>query len=430
MIKVLNQWLPQCRGKLMPQSSDGPIENRDLGVSGIVDLLDEETPETIPLEKPAKEPVKEETEETTEEETEKEPEIKLADEDDDEEKEPEINEEELEIIAPAKRSEILKAFPDLFKKFPHLEKAYYRDQKYSELFGTPQDAEQVIETAKTFNQFSDNLLKGNTENVLKSVREQNPEAFGKIVDNYLTTLKEVDERAFYHVVQNTLKSTVAAMVSEASRSDNQDLLAAARLLHQFATGTTEWKNPESFSKVKPKEDVEQENELAKERMQFFQERFETVQGELQSRVDGVLKNTIDQNMDPKGSMTSYVKRVAVNEAMQTVQKQISSDSQFRRLLDRLWEKAAEDKFSKQSTEKIRSAYLAKAKSLLPNAIKQSRNEALRGLGKRVREETDETSPVRNPTAKRESATPQTLRGSNSRENASKGKSTFEFLNED
>jgi hypothetical protein len=417
----------------MPQqSSDGPIENRDLGVSGIVDLLDEETPETIPLEKPAKEPVKEETEETTEEteETEKEPEIKLADEDDDEEKEPDINEEELEIIAPAKRSEILKAFPDLFKKFPHLEKAYYRDQKYSELFGTPQDAEQVIETAKTFNQFSDNLLKGNTENVLKSVREQSPEAFGKIVDNYLTTLKEVDERAFYHVMQNTLKSTVAAMVSEASRSNNEDLLAAARLLHQFATGTTEWKNPEPFSKTKPKEDVEQENELAKERMQFFQERFETVQGELQSRVDGVLKNTIDQNMDPKGSMTSYVKRVAVNEAMQTVQKQISTDSQFRRLLDRLWEKAAEDKFSKQSTEKIRSAYLAKAKSLLPNAIKQSRNEALRGLGKRVREETDETSPARNTTAKRESPTPQTLRGSNNRENASKGKSTFEFLNED
>jgi hypothetical protein len=413
----------------MPQSSDGPIENRDLGVSGIVDLLDEEIPETIPLEKPAKEPETEETTEETEE-TEKEPEIKLADEDDDEEKEPDINEEELEIIAPAKRSEILKAFPDLFKKFPHLEKAYYRDQKYSELFGTPQDAEQVIETAKTFNQFSDNLLKGNTENVLKSVREQSPEAFGKIVDNYLTTLKEVDERAFYHVMQNTLKSTVAAMVSEASRSNNEDLLAAARLLHQFATGTTEWKNPEPFSKTKPKEDVEQENELAKERMQFFQERFETVQGELQSRVDGVLKNTIDQNMDPKGSMTSYVKRVAVNEAMQTVQKQISTDSQFRRLLDRLWEKAAEEKFSKQSTEKIRSAYLAKAKSLLPNAIKQSRNEALRGLGKRVREETDETSPARNTTAKRESPTPQTLRGSNSRENASKGKSTFEFLNED
>jgi len=415
----------------MQQSNDGPIENRDLGVSGIIDLLDEETPETIPLEKPAKEPVKEETEETTEEteETEKEPEIKLAEEDD-EETEPEINEEELEIIAPAKRSEILKAFPDLFKKFPHLEKAYYRDQKYSELFGTPQDAEQVIETAKTFTQFSDNLLKGNTETVLKSVREQNPEAFGKIVDNYLTTLKEVDERAFYHVVQNTLKSTVAAMVSEASRSNDEELLAAARSLHKFATGTTEWKNPESFSKTKPKEDVEQENELAKERMQFFQERFETVQGELQSRVDGVLKNTIDQNMDPKGSMTSYVKRVAVNEAMQTVQKQISADSQFRRLLDRLWEKAAEDKFSKQSTEKIRSAYLAKAKSLLPGAIKQSRNEALRGLGKRVREETDETSPARTTTAKRESATPQTLRGSNSKENASKGKSTLEFLNED
>ena len=407
----------------LPSSDVKPIEEGSIGKDGILDLLNEEPEETLEIEEEpkVKEPVKEDEEPAKKEE------IKLVE--DDDEKEPDLNEDELEIIAPARRSEILKAYPDLFKKFPHLEKAYYRDQKYSELFGTVQDAERVVETAKAYNEVSDNLLSGNTENVLKAVREQNPDAFGKIVDNYLTTLKNVDDRAFFHVVQNTIKSTVAAMVNEANRNGNQDLLGAARLLHQFVMGTTEWQNPTSYGKQQPREEQEQESKFNQERLHFFQERFETTQNELQTRVDGVLKNTIDQNMDPKNSMTPYVKRVAVQEAMQDVQKQISTDTQFRRLLDRLWEKAAEDKFSKASTEKIRSAYLAKAKSLLPSAIKKSRNEALRGLGKRVREESDERpAPSTTP---RSTAAPQTLRGNNNRNsNPSKGKSTLDFLNED
>lgn len=406
----------------MPLPSSSPaIESNELGKDGILDLLNEEEA-PVKTEEPSEE--KEVEEEPAKEEKE---EIKLADEEDEEEK-PEYDENDIDIIAPARRKDILKKYPDLFKDFPHLEKSYYRDQQYNELFSTPDEAKEVVERVKTFDNISNNLLKGNTQDVLNAVKNENPEAFGKIVDTYLTTLKEVDEKAFFHVFGNAIKSTVAAMVQEASRSNNEDLLSAARMLHQFVTGTTEWQDMRPFSKGKPKENVQEENELNRERMEFFQERFETVQTDLQSRVDGVLKNTIDQNMDPKQSIPSYVKRIAVNETFENVQKAIRADSQFVKLLDRLWEKAAEDKFSKPSVEKIRSAYLAKAKTLLPAQIKKSRIEALKGLGKRVRESDDEDETPRN--TKRESASPQLIRGSNSKTNASKGKSTLDFLNED
>jgi len=412
----------------MPQPSNSPIEANEIGKGEILDLLnDESTNESVEsTENIETEPQAEE--EAEEKEGKKKEEVKLVG-DEEQEEEPSYDEDKIDIIAPARRQEILKKYPNLFKEFPHLERSYYRDQKYNELFGTPEDAEQVVERAKNFDNFSETLLQGNTETVLKAVKEQNPDAFGRIVDGYLNTLRQVDDKAFFHVVQNTIKSTVAAMVQEANRSQNEDLLGAARLLHQFVMGTTEWREPEPYAKQRPRVEQQQETQLNQERMEFFRERFETVQSDLQSRVDGVLKNTIDQNMDPKGSMTNYVKRIAVTEAMENVQQQISTDTQFRRLLDRLWEKAATDKFSKTSTEKIRSAYLAKAKTLLPAAIKKSRIEALRGLGKRVREEDVDIFTNGNRNKSRESAAPQTLRGS-SKENASKGKSTLDFLNED
>jgi hypothetical protein len=410
-----------------PSSNSGTIEDGAISKDGILDLLNEE-PETIPLVDDKKEPVKEPVKEGEEEEEpeKKEDEIKLVE---DEEEEPVVDEDELEIIAPARRSEILKAYPDLFKKFPHLEKAYYRDQKYSEMFGTIQDAEQVVETAKEYTKFQESVGRGSTKEILEAVKSNNPESFAKIVDSYLGTLREVDEKAFFHVFANTIKTTAGAMAAEAKASNNEDLLTAARIMYQYVMGTSNYTGPTTFAKEKSSDESKQDDELNQERLEFFRERFETVQTDLQSRVDGVLKNTIDQNMDPRNSMTGYVKKVAVTEAMNIVKEQIGRDTGFRRLLDRLWEKAADDKFSKASVDKIRSAYLAKAKTLLPGAIKTTRNDALRGLGKRVREESESTTT--NTTTKRESASaPQTLRGNNSGGNPSKGKTTLQFLNED
>lgn len=422
-----------------------PIDNSgvaELDKSDILDIISDESTDDIEqevVEEVSKKVVEKEEEDLEEDESEegkkKEDKIELVDkedEDDEEEDKKEVDDEELEIIAPARRKEILKKYPNVFKDFPHLERSYYRDQKYTEMFGTPQEAEQVVRVAQNYNHFAQSLGKGTTEEVLKVVKNENPEAFERIVDSYLTTLRDVDEKAFYHVVGNTIKSTVAAMVQEAQSSNNQDLLTAAQLLHQFVMGTSNWQGINSFSKQRPKEEVQQESELNRERWNFFRERFETTQTDLQSRVDNVLRNTIDQNIDPKGSMTDYVKKVAVQEAFSNTQKAIRADNQFVRLLDKLWERAAQDKFSKNSTDKIRSAYLAKAKSLLPEQIKTSRNAALRGLGKRVREESNEESMkgIREVKSSGKASPPATYRGNNGKQNPSTGKRTLDFLNED
>lgn len=410
----------------MPLSPSSPIETGETTKADILDLLNDESDikETLPLEDEKEVPPAKEKEEPKEEGKEKE--IELAEEGEEETDEYK-EDEDLDIIAPARRKEILKKYPNLFKEFPHLEKAYYRDQVYNELFSTPEEAKEVAQVAKTFETFQNQVVgKGDTTQVLRAVKEYNPDAFAKLVDGYLPTLRQVDDRAFFHVVGNVIKSTAGAMAQEASTTQNPALLDAARLMYQFVMGTTNYTAPTTFGKPEKPEENEQLTQLNNERLQLFQERIDTTQSDLQSRVDSVLKNTIDQNMDPRGSMTQYVKRVAVQEALDDVQSQIDTDPSFRRLLDRLWERAADEKFSKTSVERIRSAYLSKAKTLLPAAIKKSRNEALRGLGKRVREDNEE--PEVTP-RKRESASPQTFRGS-TKDNPSKGKSTLAFLNED
>jgi hypothetical protein len=103
--------------------SPGPLSKEDM-----IDFLNENEPEkTEDLNPPATEEEieleVEETSETEEVETDPDEELKEIE----EELEP-PTEEQLELVTPVRRKEILTKYPNLFKDFPYLEKAYYREQ--------------------------------------------------------------------------------------------------------------------------------------------------------------------------------------------------------------------------------------------------------------------------------------------------------------
>lgn len=331
--------------------------------------------------------------ETKEEKSEKEEEELKLETEEDIEKVPE--EDELEIVVPIRRKEILKKYPNLFKEFPYLEKAYYREQQYTEVFATLDDAKEASERSKTFDEFEKELAKGSTESVLKSVKESDEKAFAKIVDNYLPILAKVDQGAYYHILGNVIKSTIVSMIQESENIKNDDLKAAAVILNQFIFGNSTFKNPTSFGAQNTSQqgNEEESNKLSEERAQFLNERFEMARDDLSERVNNVLKNTISEHIDPKQSMTPYVKKTAVKDCQEELENLIDKDDRFRTVLDNLWKKAFEDNFSKKSLDQIRVAYLSKSKTLLPQIISNVRKNALQGFGRGSDNDNDRKGPL-------------------------------------
>jgi hypothetical protein len=347
--------------------------------------------------------------------------------DDAEEKEPELSDEELDDISDFSRKDFLKAYPDAFKKFPQLERAYYREQKYAEIFPTLDDASDARERAAQFDSFQSALLKGDNVTVLKSLKEADNNAFSRVVDTYLDTLGSVDKDAYYHVIGNTFKNGIIAMVNEAERikgDAGEQLKMAAQVLNQYMFGTTQWKAPGNFSKEPVKN--EEQDKLDADKKAFVQERFDNALNDLSTRSRNIIKHTISSHIDPKDSMTDYVKRVAINEALEAVESAIDGDSRFKANLDKLWEKAFESKFSAVSLKNIEKAYLNKARTLLPQYIQKSRNSALKGLGKRVSEEKEEVKK-KGPVATNR---PATASDSGKDKTVPKGMKTIDYLMQD
>jgi len=389
----------------------------ELNKDGILDILNE------PDEKIELEPEKTDKEEKVE--------TKPEEKDELEELEAELNEPDeskLELETPVPRREILKKYPQLFKEFPYLEKAYYREQQYTELLPTIDDARLAVEKSSTLDKFQNELMSGSTEGVLRAVKETDQNAFYKIADNYLPTLARVDEKAYYTILGNIIKNTVSHMFREGERINNDTLKQAAAIVNQFVFGTADYSAPVSLSNGRDPRVDEQENQLKQQQQQFIQQRFEMVRDDLSNRVDSTLKSTIEAYIDPKESMSPYVRKTASRDAIENLQSLLDGDSRLRAILDRMWERAFEENFSKTSIDRIKQAYLSKAKTLLPAVIKKARTEALKGSGRRVVEEETDNEPnnEENRPPRRAKMSP----SSSGKKEIPKNMTTLDYFNQD
>lgn len=332
-------------------------------------------------EKVESKPVKEETDEDESDEKDEEK-IDIKDEDDEDNDDEKDEDDDLtDDRFFTRRKDILKKYPNLFKEFPALERGYYHGQKVAEYFPTLRDAKEAKEQLESFNNYVTEINDGNIGNVLEFVKKENPEAFSKLVDNYLPTLFQTDEKAYYHIFSNITRMTIGNMVREAQTSGNEALKAAAVVLNQFVFGNTTYTPPSNLAKA---EDADGKKEVQKEREKYIQERLNTAVEDLTDRVENILTSTIQSYIDPKQSMTDYVRRNAIKDCVDSVRSEVENDKVFRARLDKLWENATKNNFNRDSLDKIKSAYISKARTVLPDTIRRIRGEALRGLASTTR----------------------------------------------
>lgn len=392
------------------------IEDKSLTTDDVVDILgdEDEAEEKADVVEDEKE---DETETEEKDDDDDEEKIELAeDEDEDELDEPEVDEEE--IVTPVRRKEILAKYPNLFKEFPYLEKAYYREQQYTELLPTIADAKEAVEKAQTLEVYQGQLLEGNIESVLGEIKKNDEGAFNNLVDNYLTGLMKVDQNAYYHVLGNIVKYQVSSMAQEARARKDQDLEKAASKVYEFIFGTTQWQPPSQLGKKEDDKNPEVDK-LKQKNEQLLIERFEESRDSLQTRIDNSIISTISEYIDPKGMMTEYVKKNAIRDAAERLEEAIGEDERFQSIKDTLWEKAFQNNFNQKSIQQIRSAYMSKARTMLSGIIKKARQEALKGQGRTKKEDIPKKGGRRSATSSSKSA-----------DAVPKGMSTIDFLNLD
>ena len=335
---------------------------------------------------------------------------------------PEIKEDEISFEA-FKRSDVVKKYPTLFKEFPDLDKKIYKGEKYEEIFPTLKDANEAKDRAETLESAEQLLFAGDITDILKSVRNQDEEAFKRIVDNFPKTIESLDKSIYLQLLGNAGRFFIKNMLGEAQRFGQQTeqykaLVGSATILNQFLFGNSQFQDIAPISK--PVTDAD--NRVSQREAQLVEQRFVEVRDDLIERADNAITATINKYIDPKESMTPYIRSKAVDDVKKQLDSQIGSDDRFKNNLDRLWQDLIAKDFNKGAQEAIKSAYFNKAKTLLFEIIKKVRGEALSGRAVAKKD----VAPVDDePVVQRRANTAAPKRGQDERK---KGESTSDYLN--
>ena len=353
-----------------PLSVEGKDKDSVLDIEEL--LSEDDDKETVDKDKKESNKNDKEADESREEDDEGEGD-KAEKEEDTEDEEDKIDlksDEEIEIDAPPRKKELLKAFPDIFKKFPFIEKMLYRDQQYTQMFGSFDEAKEISEKASTLDDYEQQLMSGNSVSLLTDVHQNDPKAFSKIALNILPTIKQIDGNAYKEIVGDLIRRLTHSMHSTGESKKDEDLKTAAALVNGYVFGDEKVEAPKA-------RETEKEDELSKREREFNDRRRVTNVNDISLKVGNTLKNTVSEYIDQKNQMSSFEKRGAIKEVLELVDEEIGRDTMFRRMLDKLWVAAEQDNYSKNSLDRIRSTYLGRAKPLLSSSIKKVRAEILK-----------------------------------------------------
>jgi hypothetical protein len=384
-------------------------ETPDAGLSDL-DILEQEVPDTEDTTAVA-EP-EEETEEIDEEPADEDEE---SEDEDEEEKEPE--EEQADSEGGLNVKDITKKYPTVFKDFPELKRNFFLARQYEQIIPTVEDAKAAVEQANYYQYFQAKVLTGDAKEVLDSIANSGErKAMEKFTNNFLPSLKEVDENSFYRVTAPVIQQVLYAAVQQGVGSNDKNLAEAAKWIHNFVFGNPQVAKPNWNRESPEREQIDPERlQFLRDKMQFERSRMEESMGEVSGSIVSEMRKVILKDLDPRNEMQPYMRKKLLEDIIQETGKILQKDQHHLRKMDSLWDNLRATGMRQNGKTRIKDTYLARAIQVLPSVRARLKAEALgrklknndktvhRPAGKQERESRTERSAQRfnkTPDAKR------------------------------
>lgn len=378
-----------CLPFFSPEGANSGSDVSDATIKSDIDLL---TPET-------EEEAKEEKE--VEEEAEKEAEDKVDEEETEEKESKEEDTEDKEELARVDYRDLKNKFDgkykDLFKDFPQLKPAFFREQQFSAVFATPEEAREAAKEVLQFQEFKDITLGGNAESLLTQINEASPAGLKKLAINFLPALSKLSSDAYINVTTPVIKDVLRQVYAHGKQIEDKDIMNAAQLAHHTIFGDVELGKPAAKAEQSD-EEKEWRAEQARESSLKQKSLIETVV----AHVDGALNKEIEKGLDPTNSLRPGLKKLLIERINTEVRKALESDSQHNERMGLLWEKERRAGFKGANKDSITIAFLSRAKALIPKIRADIRKDVLAdqkdsdtSLDKKVQANKTKNIPVGN-----------------------------------
>ena len=288
-------------------------------------------------------------------------------------------------------SEIKAEFPDIFKKFPSLKEAFFREVEFTKIFPTIEDAKEAIQENEAFTTLSDSALAGDPAPLLKSLEETDKKAFETFSMSFLPELVKKNSDLYSQVVTPLFQNLIRSVYAE--KDDNSK--NAALVIAEWIFGSDGEAVAKGLKSVAKNVQLsEEQKKLKTDKDQRLTGAFIESSRKVELATDKALEALIlrSASFDPDKVFAPALRRMGTQEVIKKIKEQLKADKGHMTVMASRWKRARSNGYTSDDESKISATYLARAKSLIPG-IASKVAEAMLGTKKRAAEKQGERAVV-------------------------------------
>lgn len=313
------------------------------------------------------------------------------DDDDDKDDKDEDDDEELPENQIASVKDIKKDYPDFFKKHPEVKAAIFRDQQFSEILGSPKDAEDVVKRANTLATIEDDLfVKGDATKLLTVMKKNSPEAYNTVVSSLLPFIQESDKDTYLKIAALPIKQLLRNAWAT-GKGEKTNLGKAAFHLHEFFFGEgSKFEDKVEVESKKTNEKSQAQKDYEEKLSKINEREYTSFKGAIEESYGRKMSDFLLEDLNKDDRLSNFTRNAIVEKTLSEVLEQLKNDSRYQTGLKSLWSQAQAAEFNKDFKSRILNTALARAKSLAPGIRARLVKEALgKSDGKKKSDDKDE-----------------------------------------
>lgn len=349
---------------------------------------------------------KEIVDDTEEEEEEEE---KKDDSDDDEDKESE--KEEL-TLARVDYGAIKEKYPSFFKDFPELKHAFFREQQFTEIFPTIEDAKRAAERELAYEEITSAVIEGDVSKFLNELESENKDGLKTFAQNFLPALQKNSKELFYDVIGPTVQGFVRNVYGHGVKEKDDNIQNAAKIVHKILFGGGYDDIEREDGRLDDRRETKKEDPVDKDKQNYFAEKYKTLYADVTNACYTQLDSEISKGLEDLKKAKPGLHKIIAKDIKERILSEMDKDAAYLGRMQGLWKREQRSGFNGTLKSSLTTAFIAKAKTLVPKYRSEVRREVLGKEGMNGSNGNDNKEPNR-------------LTGNRSSSGSGKGKMTPE-----
>jgi hypothetical protein len=260
--------------------------------------------------------------------------------------------------------------PGFFKDFPSLRHAFFREQEYTKVFSTVEDAQEAKERVDELDTFTDLVSSGDVKGFLDVLGETDREMPKKFATNFLPGLYKSNADLYYSITTPLLENFLRGLHQHGAQSGDDNVKNAALQAALWAFGDKDVATGKKSSVPSGAESPSAEKtDLEREKAEFYAERFVAFRSDAVNASTRQLRASVVKGFDPDGVFNVESKAILVDRILSEVDSALEDDEEHMARMKSVWKRAAKAGYAGDWKSRITSAYLERARSVMP-AIRQ------------------------------------------------------------